>query len=50
MSEGSSLLRNAVRPLDAQPPLPRSRLIVEDTPDEEAVPMDVVFRSSSRAW
>lgn len=43
MSEGSSLLRNAVRPLDAQPPLPRNRLIVEDNPDEEAVPMDVVF-------
>jgi electron-transferring-flavoprotein dehydrogenase len=43
MSEGSRALRNSVRPLDAQPPLPRNRLIVEDTPDEEAVPMDVVF-------
>lgn len=43
MSDGSRALRNSVRPLDAQPPLPRSRLIVEDTPDEEAVPMDVVF-------
>ncbi|MEX2467408.1 MAG: electron-transfer flavoprotein:ubiquinone oxidoreductase [Gemmatimonadota bacterium] len=43
MSEGTSALRNSVRPLDAQPPLPRDRLIVEDTPDEEAVPMDVVF-------
>lgn len=43
MSDGSRALRNSVRPLDAQPPLPRDRLIVEDTPDEEAVPMDVVF-------
>lgn len=43
MSEGSRALRNSVRPLDAQPPLPRHRLIVEDTPDDEAVPMDVVF-------
>ena len=43
MSEGTRALRNSVRPLDAQPPLPRNRLIVEDTPDEEAVPMDVVF-------
>ena len=32
-----------VRPLDHQPPLPKSRLIVEEQPDEEAVPMDVVF-------
>ncbi|MDZ7781301.1 MAG: electron-transfer flavoprotein:ubiquinone oxidoreductase [Gemmatimonadota bacterium] len=43
MSEGTSALRNSVRPLDAQPSLPRERLIVEDTPDDEAVPMDVVF-------
>jgi electron-transferring-flavoprotein dehydrogenase len=43
MSEGSRALRNSVLPLDAQPPLPRQRFIVEDTPDEEAVPMDVVF-------
>lgn len=43
MSEGTSALRNSVRPLDAQPSLPRDRLIVEDTPDDEAVPMDVVF-------
>lgn len=43
MSEGTRALRNSVRPLDAQPPLPRQRLIVEDTPDDEAVPMDVVF-------
>ncbi len=31
------------RPLDHQPTLPRERLIVEETPNEEAVPMDVVF-------
>jgi electron-transferring-flavoprotein dehydrogenase len=43
MSEGTRALRNSVRPLDAQPPLPKNRLIVEDTPDAEAVPMDVVF-------
>lgn len=43
MSEGNGALRNSVRPLDAQPPLPRERLIIEDTPDDEAVPMDVVF-------
>ncbi len=43
MSEGTRALRNSVRPLDNQPLLPRNRLIVQDTPDEEAVPMDVVF-------
>jgi len=32
-----------IRPLDAQPPLPRDRFIVEDAPDAEAVPMDVIF-------
>ncbi|HSR41569.1 MAG TPA: electron-transfer flavoprotein:ubiquinone oxidoreductase [Longimicrobiales bacterium] len=31
------------RPVDHQPPLPRERLIVEEAPDEEAVPLDVVF-------
>ena len=30
MSEGNGALRNSVRPLDAQPPLPRERLIIED--------------------
>jgi electron-transferring-flavoprotein dehydrogenase len=30
-------------PLRHQPPLPRDVLLVRDTPDEEAVPMDVVF-------
>jgi electron-transferring-flavoprotein dehydrogenase len=36
-------LGSTVRPLDHQPPLPKSRLIVEEQPDDEAVPMDVVF-------
>jgi electron-transferring-flavoprotein dehydrogenase len=30
-------------PLSHQPPLPADRLLVRDAPDEEAVPMDVVF-------
>jgi electron-transferring-flavoprotein dehydrogenase len=30
-------------PLNHQPPLPRERLLVRDQPDDEAVPMDVVF-------
>jgi electron-transferring-flavoprotein dehydrogenase len=30
-------------PLRHQPPLPTERLLVRDAPDEEAVPMDVVF-------
>ncbi len=36
----------AVKPLipaSAQPPLPRGRLIVEEDPDPEAVPLDVLF-------
>jgi len=32
-----------VRPADYQPDLPIDRLIVRDRPDEEAVPMDVLF-------
>jgi electron-transferring-flavoprotein dehydrogenase len=43
MSEGDPVLRESVRPLDNRPPLPRDRLIVEDEPDGEAIPMDVVF-------
>jgi len=43
MPEGTSLLRQSVKPLDAQPPLPRDRFIVEERPDAEAVPMDVLF-------
>lgn len=30
-------------PSDFQPPLPHARLIVRDSPDEEAVPLDVLF-------
>lgn len=33
----------SVRPSDYQPPLPVDRLITNDRPDEEAVPMDVLF-------
>ena len=43
MAEGTFALQNSVRPLDAQPTLPRNRFIVPEQPDEEAVPMDVVF-------
>lgn len=42
MSESTSP-RVTIRPLDEQPPLPRDRFIVRDTPDDEAVPMDVIF-------
>ncbi len=43
MAESTGLLRTTLRALDAQPPLPRERFIVADQPDEEAIPMDVVF-------
>ena len=43
MAEDKHVLRATVRPLDVQPPLPRERFIVVDEPDEEAIPMDVVF-------
>ena len=43
MSDGTSTLRASVRPFDEQPPLSRERFIVEDMPDDEAIPMDVVF-------
>lgn len=43
MSEGTSVLSSIVSPFDAQPPLVRDRFIVADQPDEEAIPMDVVF-------
>jgi electron-transferring-flavoprotein dehydrogenase len=43
MAEGTSVLRTTIRSIDEQPPLPRERLIVADQPDEEAIPMDVVF-------
>jgi electron-transferring-flavoprotein dehydrogenase len=42
MSERESL-KGTVRPLYEQPTLPIERFIVEDVPDEEAVPMDVIF-------
>ena len=32
-----------VRPLDYQPPLPTDRFIVQDAPDDEAVPLDALF-------
>lgn len=32
-----------IKPSDYQPPLPLDRFIVEDAPDDEAVPMDVLF-------
>jgi electron-transferring-flavoprotein dehydrogenase len=34
---------NRIIPARHQPPLPSERFIVRDSPDEEAVPMDVVF-------
>jgi electron-transferring-flavoprotein dehydrogenase len=43
MAEGTSVLRGSIRALDEQPPLPRDRFIVEERPDDEAIPMDVVF-------
>ena len=43
MSEGTGVLRSSVNSLPAQAPLPRDRFIVADQPDEEAIPMDVVF-------
>ena len=43
MAEGNSVLRTSIRSLDDQAPLPRDRFIVADPPDDEALPMDVVF-------
>lgn len=43
MSEDSTVLRGPVRALDAQPALPRDRFLVREQPDDEAIPMDVVF-------
>ena len=42
MSESTDL-RASVRPSDEQPALARDRFIVEGKPDDEAVPMDVIF-------
>jgi len=36
-------MRDVIRPLDEQPPLPRERFLVAEGPDAEAVPMDVAF-------
>lgn len=36
-------LKGTVRPLDHQPTLPTDRLVLDETPDAEAVPMDVIF-------
>lgn len=43
MSEDRTVLRPTIRSLDVQPPLSRERFIVEEQPDDEAIPMDVVF-------
>ena len=43
MAEGTGLLKSSVRSLDTQPALPRDHFLVEDQPDAEAIPMDVVF-------
>ena len=43
MSDGTSVLGASVRPLDEQPSLSHERFIVDDVPDQEAIPMDVVF-------
>ena len=42
MSEGSQLA-GPVKPIDFQPPFPADRFILQEAPDEEAVPMDVIF-------
>ncbi len=42
MSEATRLT-GPVRPLEFQPPLPAESLILQESPDEEAVPMDVIF-------
>lgn len=43
MSQSKTVLRSSLRPLDEQPRLPRARFIVTERPNEEAVPMDVLF-------
>ena len=43
MTESENGARPTVRPSDEQPPLPRERFLVEERPDAEAVPMDVLF-------
>ena len=43
MAEGMRVLRSSIRSLDEQPSLPLDRLIIEEKPDDEAIPMDVLF-------
>jgi len=43
MSDGTTALRASVRPLDVQPPLDPERFILAERPDDEAIPMDVLF-------
>jgi len=42
MSEGSQLA-GPIKPIDFQPAFPADRFILQEAPDEEAVPMDVIF-------
>ncbi|TVP80072.1 MAG: electron transfer flavoprotein [Gemmatimonadales bacterium] len=42
MSDDTTL-SGRVTPLDEQPPLPQDRVILHEAPDDEAVPMDVLF-------
>jgi len=39
----STSLNGVIHPLKAQPQLPHERIILEEEPDAEAVPMDVIF-------
>ncbi len=39
----SSALSGRIHPIKAQPELPHDRIILEEAPDDEAVPMDVIF-------
>jgi electron-transferring-flavoprotein dehydrogenase len=41
--QGDHMPDNRIVPARHQPPLPLDRFLVRETPDEEAVPMDVVF-------
>jgi electron-transferring-flavoprotein dehydrogenase len=43
MTEPQSATRGAVRPLDAQPRLPRERFLVATQPDVDRIAMDVLF-------
>lgn len=43
MTETQGPDRRSVRPLDAQPPLPRERFLVREPPGQDAVALDVLF-------